>query len=260
MGLVVAGFVGGLHDGAPEVREWDVVHQELPSLTVAVLADFHFSDPEDLRELAIIKRQMMGYQIDMVLFAGDYIGSHSLYENVSRETIVTALEALAFPLPAFAVLGNYENSDSRQAWIAAFEGSEISLIENKIAKIKLNDVTVCVRGLGDYYSGRLERISIPGACGDRTITLTHDPAGLLNRNLEVDSLSFAGHTHCGQIAFPWIGAPVVPTRAPREMRCGRFDRGHVGITSGGLGTSIVPLRFGPGTEPGWELVRVEGLR
>ena len=258
-GLAVAGGLSGLHLGSPTVREWDVAHPELPNLTIAVLADFHFSDPEDLKDLAAIKRQMMGQQIDLVLFAGDYIGSHSLYDSVSRETIVDALEALAFPAPAFAVLGNHDNWDSRASWVAAFEGSKISLIENTVAETRLQNVPVCLRGLGDYYSGHLKRVPIPDSCGDRTITLTHDPSGLLNRDSELDSLSFAGHTHCGQIAFPWIGAPVVPTRAPREMHCGRFDRGHVGVTSGGLGASIIPLRFGPDTEPGWELVRIQGI-
>lgn len=259
-GLAAAGVLLGLHLGAPTVREWDIAHPKLPSLTVAVLADFHFSSPEDLAELSLIKRQMMGQQIDLVLFAGDYIGSHSLYDSVSRETIVNALEALAYPAPAFAVLGNHDNWDSRQSWVTAFEGSKISLIENAVVEIQLREATVCLRGLGDFYSGHHESVSIPERCGNRTITLTHDPAGLINKGMELESLSFAGHTHCGQIAFPWIGPLIVPTRAPRDMHCGRFDRDHTGVTSGGLGSSIVPVRFGPNTEPGWELIRIQSLR
>ena len=258
VGLATAGSCRGSTWGRPRSASGTSHTSELPSLTVAVLADFHFSDPEDLKDLAAIKRQMMGQQIDLVLFAGDYIGSHSLYDSVSRERSWTP-GGLAFPAPAFAVLGNHDNWDPRASWVAAFEGSKISLIENTVAETRLQNVPVCLRGLGDYYSGHLKRVPIPDRCGYRTITLTHDPYGLLNRDLELDSLSFAGHTHCGQIAFPWIGAPFVPTRAPREMRCGRFDRGHAGVTSGGLGSSIIPLRFGPDTEPGWELVRIQGI-
>jgi predicted MPP superfamily phosphohydrolase len=40
------------------------------------------------------------------------------------------------------------------------------------------------------------------------------------------------------------------------MHCGIFNRGRIGIVSGGLGTSIIPLRFGPQTAPGWELVKI----
>ena len=118
---------------------------------------------------------------------------------------------------------------------------------------------ICVRGLGDYYSGYYVSTDIPEDCGDNTLTLTHDPQGLLIEQRELETISFAGHTHCGQIAFPIIGAPVVPTSAPRATHCGRFDIGHIGITSGGLGTVIIPLRFGPKTQPGWELIQIQHL-
>ncbi len=257
--MVSASIILGLHSKDPEMREWDLTHQELPMLTIALLSDFHFSDPEDLKRLAEIKRQMLNNDIDLVLFAGDFIGSTSIYENVSRGTIVRALEALAFPAPAFAVLGNHDNWDSRSAWIDAFSNSTIGLIDNSVAIITLNEVEVCIRGLGDYFSGHFSNTQIPEACGKRVITLTHDPAGLIEANEVMDSLGLAGHTHCGQVAFPLIGAPVVPTRAPKDLHCGRFDRGYPGIVSGGLGTSIVPVRFGPGTEPGWELIRIQSL-
>ncbi|MEK9864489.1 MAG: hypothetical protein VW804_15160, partial [Verrucomicrobiota bacterium] len=100
---------------------------------------------------------------------------------------------------------------------------------------------------------------IPKKCEGITLTLTHDPQGLLAETGELSTISFAGHTHCGQIAFPIIGAPIVPTSAPKATHCGRFDIGHIGITSGGLGTSIIPIRFGPNTEPGWELIQIQHL-
>jgi len=67
-------------------------------------------------------------------------------------------------------------------------------------------------------------------------------------------LSFAGHTHCGQVVLPLIGAPFVPTEAPRDMHCGPYKKEFEGLTSGGIGTSILPIRFGPNTEPGWEMI------
>lgn len=126
-----------------------------------------------------------------------------------------------------------------------------------IAKISVNDAEICVRGLGDSYSGHWKEIKRPPEC-KHIITLTHDPAGLLTPQGSVETLSFAGHTHCGQIAFPLLGAPIVPTRAPKDMHCGLFDRGAKGIVSGGLGSSIVPFRFGPHTTPSWDLIAIEG--
>ena len=247
----------GLHSGPPEVRKWSIKHDSLPPMKVALFADFHFSNSRDLEVLSTLKRQIIAENPDLVLFAGDYIGSHDLYDDVSRETVVKSLEALAFPKPAFAVLGNHDNWDSNEAWSDAFEGSSITLIENRIGRIFLDSVEVCIRGLSDIYSGYWQAVKLPEECEQRVITLTHDPAGLLTPSGKVETLSFAGHTHCGQIAFPLIGALIVPTRAPRDMHCGQFNRGGRGIVSGGLGSSIIPLRFGPLTAPSWDIIVLE---
>lgn len=249
----------GIHDETPEVRKWDVAHRSLPDFKIALLSDFHFSTPEDLERLSLIKRQLLLHNPDLILFAGDYIGSHQIYDSVSRDVIIDALEALAYPKPVVAVLGNHDNWDSHQAWAEAFKRSSITLLENAVTKIRLVNSDICIRGLGDYYSGYYSPTEIPNECGDLILTLTHDPKGLLAEKPELDTISFAGHTHCGQIALPLIGALIVPTAAPKETHCGRFDIGHIGITSGGLGTSIIPLRFGPNTEPGWELIQIKQL-
>ena len=228
-------------------------------MRIALLADFHFSHPGDLEVLSTVKRQMIDENPDLVLFAGDYIGSHDLYDDVSRETLIKSLEALAYPKPAFAVLGNHDNWDSNDAWTRAFTGSTVKLIENQIDRITLNGFEICIRGLGDIYSGHWKPIKVPEDCKNMAITLTHDPAGLISPDALIETLSFAGHTHCGQIAFPLIGPLIVPTQAPKDMHCGRFHRGQSGVVSGGLGSSIVPLRFGPSTAPGWEFIQINSL-
>jgi predicted MPP superfamily phosphohydrolase len=246
----------GLHSGSPELRRWSIKDNDLPALKIALFADFHFSSATDLEVLATLKRQLINEDPNIVLFAGDYIGSHEIYKTTSRATIIKSLEALAYPKPAFAVLGNHDNWDSNKAWHEAFDGSSIQLIDNRMVKVIINETTLCMRGLGDIYSNQWEYVSIPEDCQESTITLTHDPAGLLTPEGEIETVSFAGHTHCGQIALPLIGAPIVPTRAPKDMHCGQFNRGQSGIVSGGFGTSIIPIRFGPSTKPGWELILI----
>ena len=228
----------------------------MPALKIALFSDFHFSSAADLELLATLKRQLINEDPDIVLFAGDYIGSHAIYKTTSRATIVKSLGALAYPKPAFAVLGNHDNWDSNEAWHDAFDGSSIQLIDNDVVTATINETNLCIRGLGDIYSDRWEYVGIPENCQERAITLTHDPAGLLALTGNIETVSFAGHTHCGQIAFPLIGAPIVPTSAPKDMHCGLYTRGKTGLTSGGLGSSILPARFGPLTAPGWELISI----
>ena len=59
------------------------------------------------------------------------------------------------------------------------------------------------------------------------------------------TLMLAGHTHCGQIQLPFLGALFTESRYGRRYACGRMEEyGHTLIVSAGLGTSIVPLRLG----------------
>ena len=78
--------------------------------------------------------------------------------------------------------------------------------------------------------------------GDPVILLAHEPDIML-RVPERVSLVLSGHTHGGQVRlFGW--SPVVPSRYGN-----RYAYGHVReqcdlIVSGGLGCSIIPVRFG----------------
>ena len=139
--------------------------------------------------------------------------AHIQSMRVSTEKLSWTHSLHLLSKPVFAVLGNHDNWDSHEAWTNSFNSS-ISLIENEVTTIRINQTVICVRGLGDYYSGYYVSTDIPEDCSDNTLTLTHDPQGLLIEKQELETISFAGHTHCGQIAFPIIGAPVVPTSAP----------------------------------------------
>jgi uncharacterized protein len=74
--------------------------------------------------------------------------------------------------------------------------------------------------------------------------LTHDP-DVFPALGERPSLVLAGHTHGGQVCFPWIGCPIVPSIHGQRFVAGHVVEGgrHLFITSG-VGTSIWPVRFG----------------
>ena len=55
----------------------------------------------------------------------------------------------------------------------------------------------------------------------------------------------AGHTHCGQIALPVIGALSYSSDYGERFACGDLiDQGQRLFVGAGLGTSILPLRYG----------------
>jgi predicted MPP superfamily phosphohydrolase len=76
------------------------------------------------------------------------------------------------------------------------------------------------------------------------ILLAHEP-DIFPEVPERVSLTLCGHTHGGQVALPFIGRPVVPSRYGDRYAYGHIveDGRHL-IVSGGLGCSGIPVRFG----------------
>ncbi|WP_420550467.1 metallophosphoesterase [Litorivicinus lipolyticus] len=220
------------------------------SLTrIAVIGDFHFNSTDDFDDTRALIRDVAAAQPDAIFLVGDYIG-HSSDMNTQHAAIAGVLAGLVDSAPVYAVLGNHDNGSWRELWQQVFAQTPIELVENRVIA---ND-QFCVRGYGDLYSEQWQPTPLPDGCRDKTLTLTHDPMGLVFASGQLDTPGFAGHTHCGQIRVPWIGALIAHTDAPRAMHCGAFEIGKPGLTTGGVGTSILPLRWGPGAAPRWELV------
>ena len=59
------------------------------------------------------------------------------------------------------------------------------------------------------------------------------------------SLLIAGQTHGGQVRVPLVGRPIVPSKYGQRFAFGHVVEGrrHM-FVSPGLGTSILPVRFG----------------
>jgi predicted MPP superfamily phosphohydrolase len=110
-------------------------------------------------------------------------------------------------------------------------------------------------GLGDQIAHRIARNQfrgeddLPGTLGhvgtdDPILLLVHEP-DIFPRVPDKVALTLAGHTHGGQIRLPLVWPAFVPSAYGARYAYGHIieDRRHM-VVSGGLGTSIVPLRLG----------------
>ena len=223
---------------------------------IAVLSDVHLVDAgQDLERFRMLLGQVVAEKPSLVLLLGDYINASTAEEEhqVIREGFGKALELLD-GLPVALVLGNHESRSGYNDWVMALSGGKPRLLENKTTTFDTAQGRACVRGIGDSFSGHKAAVAFSPTCGALPrLTITHDPAGGLGQG--VDGLVLAGHTHCGQISLPLIGPLWIPTKAPREASCGVWkDQGRVLFVSSGIGTSILPLRFG--AQAGWDLLEI----
>ena len=129
---------------------------------------------------------------------------------------------------------------------AALESAGIKVLENNVIKVKRSQGDIWIAGLADDTTRKPDVLNTLEQVTDDlpVIMLTHDPATFLEMT-DRPVVTLAGHTHGGQIAFPLVGPLVIPGRAPMKYAYGHVNESerHLIVTSG-LGTSILPVRFG----------------
>ena len=84
--------------------------------------------------------------------------------------------------------------------------------------------------------------------GRATILIGHEPdltAAFLTEGMD---LALSGHSHGGQVSLPVLTDKIMP-RGAWEYTKGRYDiDGRTLFVSSGVGMTILPLRFGSGSE------------
>lgn len=225
-------------------------------ISVAVVGDIHVKEAQrDLEALYTLMREVKAAEPDLVTFVGDYISNPSSDNLPSHRTDILRAFKIVDPIPRAVVLGNYESWSNPEDWLYKSEELGIDILENKVRLINTAKGIVCVRGLGDRFTNRFTYRAFPSECATHPrITITHDPAGAFDSRVE--GLVIAGHTHCGQINFPFIGPLWVPTNAPRSAFCGlHTDQKRKVFVTSGVGTSILPIRIG--APPQWDMLHIK---
>lgn len=210
---------------------------------------------------------------DAILLVGDFVASHGITRfgtPVPYSVWADALAGLKAPLGVYAVMGNHDWWDDHDL-VARRGGTPrsatellnrgIAVLENDAVKINHNGQPVWFAGLGsqtafwltDAERDRTGRRYIGTDDVPKTMAAIDDDGPIILMAHEPDifpkipdrvSLTVSGHTHGGQVRL-FGNSFVVPSQYGN-----RFAYGHVVeqdrnlIVSGGLGCSLLPIRFG----------------
>lgn len=233
------------------------------ALRIAALADIHVGEPHmSLERVEAIVDATNALRPDLVVLLGDYVASHRFVSRkVPVPDLARALAQLKAPLGTYAVLGNHDWWDdltvqqTRKGPVAVrrdFEAFGTPVLDNEAVRLSAGGGDFWLLGLGDQLAFRLRpRRGVDDL--PKTLALVRDdaPAILLAHEPDIFpkvpgrvALTLSGHTHGGQVrAFGY--SPVVSSRYGNRYAYGHVveDGRHL-IVSGGLGTSIAPVRLG----------------
>ncbi len=226
-------------------------------MRIAILADIHACRPwMPVPRIVEIVSRTNALRPDIVLLLGDFTAGMRRFRTgqVGANEWSPVLAGLKAPLGVLSVLGNHDwwsdVEGIRQALIAA----NIRVLENDAVRLNHKGAPVWIAGLGDQLAIPLRGGGFRGVDDlDRTTAALSDDAPAILMVHEPDifpqvparyAVTFAGHTHGGQVYLPVLGRPVVPSRFGERYAYGHIEEaGRQMVVSGGLGCSIAPIRF-----------------
>ncbi|PYQ41359.1 MAG: metallophosphoesterase [Acidobacteria bacterium] len=226
-------------------RRWPA---DRPPLRIAVLTDLHVgSFRNGLERLDEVVARTNAARPDLVVLLGDFVIHGVMFGRfVPPEAAAARLAGLRAPYGIVAVLGNHDWWLDGGRIRRDLEGAGIRVLENDATPLGEGPRRFWVAGLGDLWT---RPVSITRALSgvparEPVLLLTHSPDVFPDVPPRV-ALTLAGHTHGGQVALPILGRPVVPSRYGQRYAQGLvIEDGRALFVSPGIGTSLLPVRFG----------------
>jgi predicted MPP superfamily phosphohydrolase len=244
--FLVALWAFGIEPGMLVVRRPRLELPGWPSeMRIAVLSDLHIGSPHvGLDKLQRIVEKTNAENPALVVLLGDFVvggpgGRHDT-DFVEPEKIAEELKKLRAPLGVFAVLGNHDWWYDGERVGRALTSAGIPVLENRAVHVG----PIWLGGIADLWTRE------PDVAATLRQVTSDDPVVLITHNPDIFpdvpprvSLTLAAHTHGGQVNLPVIGRVV--TTSKLGYVAGQYaERGrHLFVTTG-IGTSIMPVRFG----------------
>ena len=248
VGLSLVGLYGRGKRNAlsPIVRRMRMEFQDLPAafdgFRLMHLSDFHIDGVDGLAEsLAGVLRET---PCDLCVFTGDYrFDDRGPCEEVYPR-MKTVVESIQSRHGIYGILGNHDPGEVG----LRLQTMGVNMLVNDSARITQGGESVWLIGLDDNFDYNchdlpLAMTGVPA--GAFKILLAHAPELFKIADEQGIQLNLSGHTHGGQLRLPGIGAVRKNARCPKEFAWGPWKYGSLqGHTSGGVGCSTLPIRFG----------------
>jgi uncharacterized protein len=255
--LIARGLYNATRD--PIVRTASVVLPNWPAnsrpLKILLLSDVHVAGPDMPPErLARMFRQLNASKPDLMLLAGDFVSEKRLATRLySPAEVAAPFAELRAPLGVVAVPGNHDHWSGLTAIVSELRRNGVTVIANEAIKRG----PLIIGGVDDEFTNHdnlaatyaaMDALDKSGEKAPRLL-VTHSPDIVPDLPAPVAAV-MTGHTHCGQIVLPLIGAVANVSHYGNRFACGDIsDTNAQGIVqrvfvSAGLGTSVLPLRFG----------------
>lgn len=236
------------------VRRIEIVSEDWQGapLTIAAISDTHVAGPHvDAARMGRIVQRVNALRPELVVLLGDYVNGHlhpaerSPAENQEITGGIATFAVLRARYGVVGVIGNHDVWYDRAIVQTEMENAGVATLWNRHIVIRrTGGAPLVIAGLADFSTGDPDfAAALDGAPEDAdTLVISHSPDPFVNMP-GGPALMLAAHGHCGQVTIPFVGRPIVPLVNDRYA-CGLVEEnGRRMYVTGGIGTSMIPVRF-----------------
>lgn len=230
-------------------------------LKIVLISDIHGGSngvtEEKIRRVVATANEQ---KADVIFLLGDYVAETEGIGSslkMPMATIADNLKGLKAKYGVFAVLGNHDGYYGDENVAAELRRVGYKVLDGDVAMIEKDGQKLRILGLKDHqkingwqdFSDDAKKILANNESSGDVIVLEHSPDVLpiITGDLSISKdlkLILSGHTHGGQVWFPIIGAPIIPSSYGQKYAFGHIkDNGLDLFVTSGIGTSILPFRF-----------------
>jgi predicted MPP superfamily phosphohydrolase len=247
VGLVVCGYGILVRRRWFHVREIDVpIHGLDPSFEgfrVAHLSDLHIGSNTPKSWGLRWARAANGRAPDIAVVTGDMVSSGTAF----HDEIADVMAELKAKDGVFVSMGNHDYFGEGEPLITRIRERGVTVLRNEGVVLERGGKKLYLAAIDDTWT---ERDDLDLALSARpedapVVLLAHDPERFRIAAKRDVALTLSGHTHGGQIAFPFLSRWISLSHLTHHFHQGLYHSGRSTLyVHPGLGTTGPPMRLG----------------
>ena len=194
--------------------------QELDGLKICQLSDFHLTGQLDLAWFERVVATANDFEPDLIVITGDLVDDFECLDWI--EPVFGQLKSTH---GTFFIRGNHDlRIGDQEMLLQRLEASGMKWAGGQFTSLDINGAKISFAGNELPWHAGAESLGVDSKPKEAfNILLTHSPDQIEWAKPFNFDLIFAGHNHGGQIAFPFVGPIVAPSKYGVLYASGTFQ-------------------------------------